>query len=198
MRSFVNLGIESLGPGIRFVEEDEDGVHVRRRYYAFNNPRKFGISWTSPRLFEFNEEIAVGEVEVPSSRDQITIDSWSRGEILSIAVSAEDFASSYDAVTEYWGLDRPIPVPERAEWAFNYVPFEHGVVAFITPTRVQEHLTIVQELTAALSLGYVRYLDFQQLEEQNRALEENLRLLRETQNRMFIQEKMASLHWAIW
>jgi signal transduction histidine kinase len=175
------------------VEEDEDGVHVRRRYYAFNNPRKFGISWTSPRLFEFNEEIAVGEVEVPSSRDQITIDSWSRGEILSIAVSAEDFASSYDAVTEYWGLDRPIPVPERAEWAFNYVPFEHGVVAFITPTRVQEHLTIVQELTAALSLGYVRYLDFQQLEEQNRALEENLRLLRETQNRMFIQEKMASL-----
>ncbi len=61
----VNLGIESRGPTIRFLEEDEDGVHVRRRYYAFPNPRKFGISWTSSHLFEFNEEIVVGEVNCP-------------------------------------------------------------------------------------------------------------------------------------
>jgi signal transduction histidine kinase len=96
-------------------------------------------------------------------------------------------------VTESWGLDRPLPVPERTEWTFVYVPFEHGIVAFIAPTLAQEHLTIAQELTAALSLGYIRYLDFQQLEEQNKTLEENLRLLRETQNQLVLQEKMASL-----
>ncbi len=189
----VNLGIENLGPTIRFLEEDEDGVHVRRRYYAFHNPRKFSISWTSSHLFEFNEEIVVGEVELPSSRDQIMIDSWRRGEVITVAVSGEDYASRFKALTEPWGLDRPYPIPERAEWAFNYVPFEHGVVAFIESTRVEEHLTIVQELTDALSLGYVRYLDFQRLEEQNRALEENLRLLKETQNQLVLQEKMASL-----
>ena len=189
----VNLGIENLGPTIRFLEEDEDGVHVRRRYYAFHNPRKFSISWTSSHLFEFNEEIVVGEVELPSSRDQIMIDSWRRGEVITVAVSGEDYASRFKALTESWGLDRPYPIPESAEWAFNYVPFEHGVVAFIESTRVEEHLTIVQELTDALSLGYVRYLDFQRLEEQNRALEENLRLLKETQNQLVLQEKMASL-----
>jgi len=64
------------------------------------------------------------------------------------------------------------------------VPFEHGVVAFIEPTRVEEHLTIVQELADALSLGYVRYLDFERVEEQNRALEENLRLIKKTQNQL--------------
>ena len=189
----VNLGIENLGPTIRFLEEDEDGVHVRRRYYAFHNPRKFSISWTSSHLFEFNEEIVVGEVELPSSRDQIMIDSWRRGEVITVAVSGEDYASRFKALTESWGLDRPYPIPERAEWAFNYVPFEHGVVAFIESTRVEEHLTIVQELTDGLSLGYVRYLDFQRLEEQNRALEENLRLLKETQYQLVLQEKMASL-----
>ena len=189
----VNLGIENLGPTIRFVEEDEDGVDVRRRYYAFDNPRKFGISWTSSHLFEFNEEIVVGEVKAASSRDQIMIDSWSRGEVVTVAVSGEDYASRFKELTESWGLDRPIPIPERAEWAFNYVPFEHGVIGFIEPTRVEEHLTIVQELADALSLGYVRYLDFQQLEEQNRVLEEHLRLLRETQSRLIMQEKMASL-----
>ncbi len=121
------------------------------------------------------------------------IDSWRRGEVITVAVSGEDYASRFEAVTQSWGLDRPIPIPERAEWAFNYVPFEHGIVGLITPTRVEEHLTIVQELTDALSLGYVRYLDFQRVEEQNRVLEENLRLLRETQNQLVMQEKMASL-----
>ena len=188
-----NLGIEIVGNTIRFVEVEENGVHIRRRYYAFHNPRKFGISWTSPHVFEFNEEIVVGEVELPSSREQMIIDSWGRGEVLSVAVSGEDYASRVNAVHESWGLDRPVPLPERAEWVFNYVPFEHGVIAFIAPTFVQEHLTIVQELTEALSMGYIRYLDFQQLEEQNGVLEENLRLLRETQNQLVMQEKMASL-----
>ncbi len=50
----VNLGMDIVGNTIRFVEEEEDGVHVRRRYYAFQNPRKFGISWTSAHLVEFN------------------------------------------------------------------------------------------------------------------------------------------------
>ena len=35
---------------------------------------------------------------------------------------------------------------------------------------MEEHLTILHELSDALSLGYVRYLDFQQLEEQNAQL----------------------------
>ena len=86
-----------------------------------------------------------------------------------------------------------MPLPERAEWAMIYVPFEHGSVGYVVPEFVEDHLAIVQELTEALSLGYIRYLDFQPLEEQNKTLEENLRLLKEAQNQLVMQEKMASL-----
>ena len=109
----VNLGIDVTGNTIRFVEEDENGVHIRKRYYAFQNPRKFGISWTSPHLFEFNEEVVVGEVELPSSRDQILLDSWRRGEALSIAVSGEDYAARTKAVYESWGQTNLFRYPKE-------------------------------------------------------------------------------------
>ena len=189
----INLGVDSLGSTIRFVAEEADGLRIRRRYYSFHNPRKFGISWTSPHVFEFSEEVVVAEITLPSPREQTTIDCWRQQEVISQTVSGEDVVSRMRAVTESWGLDRPIPIPERAEWTVFYVPFVHGVVGIMAPTLVQEHVSIVQELTAALSLGYIRYLDFQQLEEQNKTLEENLRLLRETQNQLVMQEKMASL-----
>ena len=189
----LSLGIDVLGNTIRFVEEDEDGFHIRRRYYAFHSPKKFGISWTSSLLFELNDDVVVQEMNMPSSRDPAVVDCWRRGEVLSITVGGEDCAARFEAVTAPWGLDQPYPIPNRTEWRFVHVPFEHGTVGFIVPTSIPEHLTIVQELTDALSLGYVRYLDFSRLEEQNKTLEENLKLLKETQNRMFLQEKMASL-----
>ena len=179
----VNLGFETVGSSIGFVEVEEAGVHVSIRYYAIHNPRKYGISWTSPDLLEINEEVAVGETRESSPRDQMVIDSWLRGEVLSVAVRGEDLASRYKVLEESWGLDRLRPMPQGAEWILTYVPFEHGFVAFIERAKLEERLTIVREITQALSLGYIRYLDFQQLEEQNKALEENMQLLRETQNR---------------
>ena len=45
------------------------------------------------------------------------------------------------------------------------VPFEHGIVAFAVLEEPQDvHVAIVRELTAALSLGYLRFRDFRQLE----------------------------------
>ena len=46
------------------------------------------------------------------------------------------------------------------EWGFTYVLLQHGFAAFIEHEPTEEHLTIVQELTQALSLGYVWHLDF--------------------------------------
>ena len=185
------LGIAITMNIIRFV--DEEGLRVERHYYAIPNPRKHGISWTSPQLAEFSKEIAVGEATRSSPEgEQTTLDAWRRRETISMVVSREDFASRFRTVTDCWDLNGVIPLPERAEWVLVYVPFEHGVVGYAAPA-VEEHSAIVQELTEGLSLGYIRYLDFQRLEEQNRTLEENLRLLKETQNQMVIQEKMASL-----
>jgi hypothetical protein len=46
----------------------------------------------------------------------------------------------------------------------------HCVLHVIVQTVSEEHLATVQALTEALSLGYVRFLDFQQVEQQNHEL----------------------------
>ena len=163
-----HLGIEIVSCAIRFVEDD--GHRVGRHYYSIPNPKKYGISWTSSELAEFNEEVAVGETTLSTRGDQTTLDSWRKKETTSTVFSGEDFASRMRRVTDYWGLDSDLPLPERAEWAGVYVPFEHGVVGYVVPELVEEHVETLQELTAGLSLGYVRYLDFQRVEEQNTQL----------------------------
>ena len=160
-----HLGIEIVSCAIRFVEDD--GHRVGRHYYSIPNPKKHGISWTSSELAEFDEEVAVGETTLSTRGDQTTLDSWRQKETTSTVFSGEDFASRMRRVTDYWGLDRDIPLPERAEWVGVYVPFEHGVVGFVVPELVEEHVETLQELTAGLSLGYVRYLGFKRVEEQN-------------------------------
>jgi signal transduction histidine kinase len=67
------------------------------------------------------------------------------------------------------------PDPDRADWSvwehfggerdYTQVPFQYGVVTFNVRTVSEEHLTTVQALTEALSLGYMRFQDFQHLEQ---------------------------------
>ena len=52
------------------------------------------------------------------------------------------------------------------------VPFEHGVVSLAVEEPQEEYVEIVRELTRAVSLGYLRFLDFQQLEQQAESLTE--------------------------
>ena len=180
---------------IRFIEGDGEAARINKAYYTFPNPRKYGISWTSPSLVTFNEEVAVGEVVVAGPRDAKVIDAWRRGEVLSVPVSREEFERRLETFAENWGLDRPPPIEEaeKSDGIHIYVPFEHGIIGFRVNELREDHLTITRELTEVVSLGYIRYLDFHRLEEQNRVLEENMRLLRETQNQLLMQEKMASL-----
>ena len=51
------------------------------------------------------------------------------------------------------------------------VPFSYGVVAFSDPRDIET----VRILAESFSLGYLRFLDFQRLEEQNREIQENTR-----------------------
>ena len=45
------------------------------------------------------------------------------------------------------------------------IPFEHGLIGLMHRQVLSvEQVTVVQALTEALSLGYLRYLDFQRLE----------------------------------
>ena len=195
LQEMVGLGIEINRLNIRFVEEEGDDARIGISYYTLPNPRRYGISWTSPSLVESNHEIAVGVTTSSGPRDEKIISAWRRGEVLSTPVTAADVAARTEELGELFGLDQPMPLDnaETQDGIHIYVPFKYGIVGFRVIALENEYLIITRELTEALSLGYLRYLDFQRLEEQNQALEENLRLLRETQNQLVMQEKMASL-----
>jgi len=63
------------------------------------------------------------------------------------------------------------------------VPFAHGTVRFREWTYFEEHVAIFQVLTQALSLGYLRFLDFHRVEEKNQALEEANQQIQENTRR---------------
>ncbi len=185
-----NLGIDAPICSVRFVNEEKKRIIG---YTAMVTPHKYGVSWTNPRLVELSKDIATmtSESLLDSSWDK-EMKQWRSGEMWTeIRTVEEDLEETRD-LWAYCGFDAPLPII-GPEWPITGVPFQYGWVNVRHRGYAPEHLNIIQELTAALSLGYVRYLDFQRLEEQNKALEENLRLLRETQNQLVMQEKMASL-----
>ena len=74
-----------------------------------------------------------------------------------------------------FGITAPLEAFTRKQTTLA-VPFSHGVMLFnnlLNPNGLTEdHLSIAEDFARMISLGYARFLDFQRLEEQNRALEE--------------------------
>ena len=165
-----DLGFNTWSASIRFIAAD--GSRVTNSYYAIPNPRQYGIKWTSPLLIEYNESRAVGRLDIPSPRDQVIIDAWRNKEALFVQGTPEDYTNRLQRMNDFWGLERPLPAPDASNWVFTYVPFEHGVISFLEHNVLEEQQQMVHQLAAALSLGYIRFLDFQQLEEQNKKLAE--------------------------
>ena len=93
---------------------------------------------------------------------------------------------------EYFGLSGQLPAI-GPEWIVNNVPFKYGWVSVRYREHPDRYSPLVVALTEALALGYRRFLDFLQLEEQKIELEETLNQLKETQSQLIMQEKMASL-----
>ena len=52
------------------------------------------------------------------------------------------------------------------DYKYYQIPFSHGVVSFGDPSDSEENIEIVRTLAESFSLGYLRFLDFQKLEQQ--------------------------------
>jgi signal transduction histidine kinase len=68
-------------------------------------------------------------------------------------------------------LERVVQAMGLPRYMAHEVPFSHGVVAFREPDDDDRNIKAVATLAESFSVGYFRFLDFQRLEEQNRALE---------------------------
>ena len=190
-REFARLGLEVPACGFIFVDEDKGRILW---YTAMQNPRRLGVSWTSAELREIDEETCVSEIEVPISADWgEDLGRWRAGEAWAVERGVEEDKAEMAPFMARLGFDRPLPFFDQGKWRVVNVPFEHGWVGIRYRGADPVRAIRLDECTAALSLGYLRNLDFQRLGEQNLALEEALARLGETQAELVLQEKMAAL-----
>ena len=169
------LGIASNGCSIQFLEVESGYYGV---YYAHKSPKKLGLMWTSPYVKEFNEEILVWENTkilnkiVPHHQDHIT--RWRKGEAWQQEVNEDWIEGYFQNISSTMGLGQIFPHKRQEKWIVTNVPFAHGTVGFHEPIFEKSHVKIVQEFTEALSLGYLRFLDFQKVDEAQRQLIDEL------------------------
>ena len=182
-REMVALGIETPGATIIFFDEE---AQTRLYYSAQDNLRKFGISWSSPDLVEVDEDTIVGFVKTAldgsgaekefGASAQEGLAAWRQGKSHSVHATstAENFLELFkDLGIELEGDQSTIHdyfAHWEGDWVVTNVAFQYGQVGYREREYSAAHEAIVQELTDALSVGYLRYLDFQRLEEQNRAV----------------------------
>lgn len=190
-KEFVRLNLDTVGCGFFFVDEDEGRILW---YTALDNPRQYGISWTSPELKEVDETTAVTAIEVPITEDwQEDLRHWRQGQTWTVRRDAAEDWAEMQPFHQRLGFDRRLPYFGQAGWVITNVPFAHGWVGIRHREAEIAPIIKADEWIEALSLGYMRNLDFQRLEAQNEALAEALGQLKEAQGQLVLQEKMASL-----
>ena len=188
-QELLDLGIETPICSILFVNEDETTV---MRYAALRNPTTYGITWTSKNLQALSPQIAVGRGEEQLEEDEEDkLVKWREGKIWTVAYPQEVIDGAMLGMQKLFGLSRPMDFGQR-QWQSTYVPFPYGWVSTWHPADV-ELSSVVQRMTQTLSLGYLRFLDLQHLEDQNKTLKDALHQLQQTQSQLVLQEKMAAL-----
>ena len=159
------LGVETPVFNINFIDEDADRVIS---YSGSLHLKEYGISWTSPELIEFSGDIIVDVRKKVLSQwwwDSAGSEHWRNQKVHTFTVNQT--RERFEAYLERIGGTPPTSLePFVGEFIITNVPFKYGVVGFRLREHNDEYVTVVQELAEALSLGYLRFLDFQQLEEQ--------------------------------
>jgi len=189
LQELIYLGIDIEASLINFVDEERQLV---RSYRAFINPKKAGISWTSADLVEINEDVVA--ISRETSYGNLTegwVDNWSSGKMWTTEYTAEDWENYSKTMADRCGLDAPFPFSAR-DVLFIDVPFAYGTIGVPVPQFSEEYADIIRAFTEALSLGYLRFLDFQKVDEVQRQLidelEEELQTAHDMQMRLMPTE----------
>ena len=160
-QELLNMGLNTGTCWIDFHHKETEQFIA---YQAFINPRKAGITWISPDIVEINEETVVVHRDL-SLEQKMQRHFPEGGEWTTEAINAENFEDWAKRLSAQYGLEDTWPLPLEDGVIVN-VQFEYGLIGMIESCFSEEHVTILQELAEALSLGYLRFLDFQKLEEQ--------------------------------
>jgi serine phosphatase RsbU (regulator of sigma subunit) len=173
LETMIDLGVQTPASSISFMDEESDRAIS---YMAGGNPRKYGLTWTSSNLVEVNADVAVfsSEWTISSNWNETWTrhaEIWRRGTPGSweTQVTRESFAQRSE-YTRFGFNGDPARWAEfvLGDWTVTSVPFKYGTVAYRERSYIEEHVDVVRQLTEALSLGYLRYLNIQQREQAQR------------------------------
>jgi signal transduction histidine kinase len=165
------LGIETMIVSIDFVDESADEV---RHYYSSPHPRLAGLDWSpdqAPHECVVDGDLVVqgglyGPVDTFRKEHTGTMD-WESG-------ATRTFEDEFR--TEPWGRqavglsredEKTYHKLFQGHWFVTNVPFRFGMIGYRELEHHPEHDEIVAELARGLELGFLRFLDFQQLEQAN-------------------------------
>jgi len=134
-----------------------EGVFYNQNMFAFKYSEIPFSEWHGVAHEDLRERWHKGERWTQPHRGQVDHlkNIWTR---VGIAVHEPPAESLFESFSEKLVKD----------YTIINVPFEHGIVSLAQEQHRPEDEPVVQALTEALSLGFVRFLDFQKLEEQVR------------------------------
>ena len=167
-RALVDLGIDVHACGVVFVDEKAERLAF---YAAMDNLSKYGITWDPATVHEYGDDVIVALGDLSLDVWPTIVEGWRRGDTWVHSRKEAETRETERLMMKKFGFDRPFLEYLGADVdsvAIN-VSFEHGVVWVPTTDIDQERIdylkSYITELTKALTVGYVRFLDFQQLEE---------------------------------
>jgi len=158
------LGLNSPACFVNFIDDTTERV---RSYRAIANPRHQGTTWDSSDVVEIDEEVIATVGEFPLQNMYVDlVDHWHKREIRVRHFTKNDNPQgTYRSVLH--GMKAiPFPTIPFEEVTQIDVPFAYGIIGVHDVEYADEHVAVVGEMKDAISLGYLRFLDFQKLEKQ--------------------------------
>ncbi|MBT6148111.1 MAG: HAMP domain-containing histidine kinase, partial [Gemmatimonadetes bacterium] len=168
-QSLHELGVEPFSTSIHFVDEAEEQF---QHYLAIKDlePHGFVLSADEESELQAPTKLVEGGWRVRwthSTENERRLAVWRDGRITTgvMSIEPEDFPGGggtwqiRDADNADWSV---LP---RGKADYTQVPFQYGIVTFTVRSVSEDHIATVQALAEALSLGYMRFQDFQRLEQ---------------------------------
>jgi signal transduction histidine kinase len=172
LKQMISLGVQTPGASIFLVDRPGDAVTL---YTAMTHPRLQGIEVffdSSSSVVETSETVTFGGASRETFARWIQKAAQGRSPHVYQSQTRNTYDSEWDghpvsqASGDLDGWEKTL----QGHWSVTNVPFRFGVIGYRERVHCPEHDDIVAELAQGLELGFLRFLDFQKVEQQNREL----------------------------
>jgi hypothetical protein len=165
------------------IHSDDERSNQHIYYLATENPRKYGPVSLLTKFIEIEDMVVSKSVQNLSGEEMHRqLERWRTGKVWYIAEAGDE----EDLISGLIEKGDKIPAEYTKKYGGKWlqlvcVPFAEGWIGYGQREVSAANEAIVKELASALSLGYRRFLDFQQIEAENERKSQELEEARQLQ-----------------